>query len=468
MFDLSGKFSEFKDKMLGKKKAEKEEMPAPLTDHDYIREAAWLMRRIVNDSRVNIAEGRQNDRRLLAAYCYGALAEFDRENGEREKLVHSAMFQMLTRKFLFPETYSESLIGQLLRTRKEGGDETLLQLIRRGEKYYELLRQGNRPAAARDVAAVFRISLFEEENDIYIAAPGDARIREFEEAHGIKFPEEYIRFLKAHNGAVPVKGGINCGGATYYVERFLPLLDKDALEKMELIEDQETLKKLLPLEMDAVIQEYADRITDDLDLEEMYYIPIALLSGGNLACLDFGVYPDPPTVVIWREEESDSLYPVFAEAAVCFGDFLDQLYLIKAISDQKQEEFYQEYFSMVDTFANLVGLSLAVALEEERQIFAAYCFGALYSFSRERGAEMFQVQAAEIALLIKKFDYSPQEASQMFGVFVLVMGGEEKSLAKEAIERGMVDFYILKSGDRDHVALNIEDILRSAREALGE
>lgn len=468
MFDLSGKISELKDKMLGKKKEEKEETPAQLTDYDYIRKAARLMRRIVDDSRVDFAEGRQNHRRLLAAYCYGALAVFDRDNGERAALVRSVMYQMLTRKFLFPEAYSESLIEQLHRVREAGGDDALMEMIRRGEAYYERLQQGNRFLSARDAAAAFRMLLFEEENDIYIAAPGDERIHEFEKAHGVKFPEEYISFLKAHNGAVPVKGAIDCRNETYYVERFLPLLDKEALEKMGLIENQETLERLLPLEMDAVIQEYADRITEDLDLEEMYYIPIALLSGGNLACLDFGVYPDPPTVCIWLKEESDSLYPVLADAAVDFDDFLDRLYLVKAAGDQKQDEFYREYFSLADAFAELAGLSPASAPEEERQIFAAYCFGVLYSLSRERGAEMFQVQAAEIALLMKKFSYSAQESSQMFGVFVLVAGGEERSLAKEAIDRGMVDFYILKSGERSRVAQSVEDILRSAREAARE
>lgn len=202
MFDLSGKISELKDKMLGKKKEEKEETPAQLTDYDYIRKAARLMRRIVDDSRVDFAEGRQNHRRLLAAYCYGALAVFDRDNGERAALVRSVMYQMLTRKFLFPEAYSESLIEQLHRVREEGGDDALMEMIRRGEAYYERLQQGNRFLSARDAAAAFRMLLFEEENDIYIAAPGDERIHEFEKAHGVKFPEEYISFLKAHNGAV--------------------------------------------------------------------------------------------------------------------------------------------------------------------------------------------------------------------------------------------------------------------------
>ena len=468
MFDLSGKFSEFRDKMLGKKKEEKEETPAQLTDYDYIREAAWLMRRIVNDSRVDFAEGRQNHRRLLAAYCYGALVMFDRDNGERAALVHSAMYQMLTRKFLFPKDYSERLIGQLRCVREEGGDDALLEMIRRGEAYYGLLRQEKRYLGARDAAAAFRMLLFEEENDIYVAAPGDERIHEFEKAHGVKFPEGYVRFLKAHNGAVPVKGAVDCNGTTYYVERFLPLLDKAALEKMGLIEDQETLEKLLALEMDAVIQEYADRITDDLDLEEMFYIPIAKLSGGNLACLDFGVYPEPPTVCIWLEEESDSLYPVLVDAATDFDDFLDRLYLVKAADDQTQDEFYREIFSLVDTLTDLVGLNLAAVREEERQIFAAYCFGILFSYYREQGAEPFQLQAAAIALLIKKFNYSPQYSAQLFVLFAATAGGGEKSLALEAISGGKIDYYILKSGDRDRVALNIKALLRSAREAMRE
>lgn len=98
---------------------------------------------------------------------------------------------------------------------------------------------------------------------------------------------------------------------------------------------------------------------------------------------------------------------MLVEAAECFAGFLNRLYLIRAAADQEQDAFCREYFSLADTFAELAGLRLETAREEERQIFAAYCFGVLYSCSKERGAELFQVQAAEIALLVQKFGCSP-------------------------------------------------------------
>lgn len=54
----------------------------------------------------------------------------------------------------------------------------------------------------------------------------------------------------------------------------------------------------------------------------------------------------------------------------------------------------------------------------------------------------------------------------MFGVFVQVAGGEDESLAKEAISRGMVDFYVLKGGENGLVERNLEELLRSARELM--
>lgn len=260
MFDLSGKFSEFKDKISGKKRA----------DQNYIQGAASLMRRIADNSRINITEGRTDDKELLAAYCYGALIGYDRDHGKKPELVHGAMHHMLARKFHFPESHALQLIKQIQSAREHDGSERLWQMIRRGEHYYELLREGREHYAAGEAEAAFCLSLFEAKDDVYIAPPGDERIREFEEAHGVKFPEEYIRFLKEYNGAVPVRGGIDCCGVTYYVERFLPLLDKAGVAEMRLTEGRETVEKLLQLEMDAVIRQYADRITDDLDLTEMY------------------------------------------------------------------------------------------------------------------------------------------------------------------------------------------------------
>ena len=148
-----------------------------------------------------------------------------------------------------------------------------------------------------------------------LVTPSDKRIRKFEEFYEMRFPKDYIAFIKQCNGCIPIDCTFVCGGHEYLIERFLCMLDDDMLNEI----DEGCF------DIGVVIASVDDRLSDDGNSTGLKLIPIADLFAGELVCLDFRKDMDHPEVCIWFHEESEYLSPSTQKVANSFTEFLSML-----------------------------------------------------------------------------------------------------------------------------------------------
>ena len=144
--------------------------------------------------------------------------------------------------------------------------------------------------------------------------PNEQMIQKEEEMWRVKLPLDYRQFLMEYNGGVPDKREFYFGNRRYMIVSFLCTL-----------EDSEHHKNGF-YDIDVVLSQIEDRLTDNEDLVGCELLPIAELFAGDYLCLDFNECNDKPTVCVWSHEESGELEPVTYKVADTFTGFIQMLY----------------------------------------------------------------------------------------------------------------------------------------------
>lgn len=154
------------------------------------------------------------------------------------------------------------------------------------------------------------------EKDSFVEEPSNTRILKLENYCRVKYPEEYIKFLKTYNGGIPLTKKFKANNNEYVIERFLCIVDSP---KNSVLGDYDI----------AVVLAQLDQRLLSPDIEYGYeLIPIAALFAGNFACLDYRKSSAEPSICIWDHEESDDLAPVTYHVADSFEHFIDLLEML--------------------------------------------------------------------------------------------------------------------------------------------
>lgn len=131
-----------------------------------------------------------------------------------------------------------------------------------------------------------------------------------EEMWRVKLPSEYRDFLKKYNGGTPEKKTFLINNQEIHVDRFLGIFAET--------ENNDNGK----YDIDVVLTQIEDRLTDNEDLIGCELLPIVKLVTNDYICIDFRKNKENPSVSIWVNEESDELSPVTYEVAESFREFL--------------------------------------------------------------------------------------------------------------------------------------------------
>jgi SMI1-KNR4 cell-wall len=147
-----------------------------------------------------------------------------------------------------------------------------------------------------------------------IASPSTKMIVRTQKYHSLKFPKDYLEFLKENNGGVPFNRVFTTKNNEKVIDRFLPLMD-----------DPNSDQFMGQYDVDVVWSQVSGRLCDDPDQYGGKLIPIVNLEFGDLVCLDFRKKPDSPEVVVWYHEQSKEYKPVTEKIADSFTEFLGKL-----------------------------------------------------------------------------------------------------------------------------------------------
>ena len=146
--------------------------------------------------------------------------------------------------------------------------------------------------------------------------PSDEIIIKTEKFYRIQFPENYVKFLKGNNGAIPIDNTFEYNSHVYLIERFLCLLANDVRDEMDSVSWSE---------IRVIITQLDERLVEDEDMLGMNIIPIAVIFAGDYVCLDFRNNPDEPEVCVWYHEQSGEFEPITKKIADNFSEFLSML-----------------------------------------------------------------------------------------------------------------------------------------------
>ncbi len=148
---------------------------------------------------------------------------------------------------------------------------------------------------------------------VVLPLPSDELVDVIEKRLRVFFPEPYRQFIKKYNGAVPVTNVFCHNQHEYLIERFLCILKDTELDESNGWYD-----------IEVVITQIGERLTDNEDLIGMNVVPIAVLFAGDFVCLDFRESADP-SVVVWYHEESGEFSPATKKVAPNISAFFDML-----------------------------------------------------------------------------------------------------------------------------------------------
>lgn len=141
--------------------------------------------------------------------------------------------------------------------------------------------------------------------------PTDKTLNYEESLWKIKLPNEYATFIKEFNGCIPQTQTVFLQNREYVIERFLCILEESEGHEFG------------SYDIDVVLTQIEDRLTDNEDLIGVEVLPIAQLFSGDYLCLNFKKNIESPSVVIWSHEESGELEPVLYEICDTFKKFLE-------------------------------------------------------------------------------------------------------------------------------------------------
>ena len=143
--------------------------------------------------------------------------------------------------------------------------------------------------------------------------PDETLIQKEESMWRIKLPSDYRNFLMKNNGGTPNKQEFKYKNHTYMVESFLCILQNSENSEYGFYD------------IDVVLTQIDDRLTNNEDLIGCELLPIAELFAGDYLCLDFTKNADNPSLCIWEHEKSGELEPVTYKVADSFSEFLTLL-----------------------------------------------------------------------------------------------------------------------------------------------
>ncbi|MGO4531475.1 SMI1/KNR4 family protein [Paenibacillus sp. 2TAF8] len=150
-------------------------------------------------------------------------------------------------------------------------------------------------------------------NTAVLPLPSDELLDVVEQSLRVLFPEAYRIFIKENNGVVPITNVFSFNQHKYLIEKFLCVLDDSESDPINGWYD-----------IEVIITQIEDRLTDNKDLVGMNVVPIAALFSGDFICLDFRETGEP-TVVIWFHEESEEFSPVTQQIALNISEFFEML-----------------------------------------------------------------------------------------------------------------------------------------------
>ena len=124
-----------------------------------------------------------------------------------------------------------------------------------------------------------------------------------------------------------------------------------------------------------------------------------------------------------------------------------------------------ELEQMVDQVCKLIGTPLPETTELQRQVLAAFGFGAVYSITHRDQLVEPQAHALSIRMLIKPFNYSEQQAVDFADDLIRVASNEEvHPVMNTIIHRGINGHVQFAQEDYEALASNIQEILAAVQQ----
>ncbi|PAF30520.1 Imm48 family immunity protein [Paenibacillus sp. 7516] len=123
-----------------------------------------------------------------------------------------------------------------------------------------------------------------------------------------------------------------------------------------------------------------------------------------------------------------------------------------------------ELEQMVDRICELIGTPLGQTTELERQVIAAFGFGAVYGITHRDQLGESQAHALSIRMLIKPFNYSEQQAVDFADDLIRVASDREAHpVMNTIIHRGIDGHRQFNQEDDEGLARNIQEILTAVQ-----
>lgn len=156
--------------------------------------------------------------------------------------------------------------------------------------------------------------MFKVDENSILDAPCDETLDKEANFYRVRFPKEYVSFIKKYNGCIPLTNTFKANDNEFILERFICILG----DKRDLCEQGW-------YDMGVVIEPIYEFLTDNGDELGITLVPIGILFAGDLLCLDFRTNSNEPEICIWYHEESEEFEPVTKKIADNFGQFIDML-----------------------------------------------------------------------------------------------------------------------------------------------
>lgn len=150
--------------------------------------------------------------------------------------------------------------------------------------------------------------------DQSLPPPPEEVIERLEESFGHKLPQDYLQFLRHHNGAKLADPEIQAANRAVVLERFLPIVSDPANDPHGWAD------------VGVVATQLDTRLTASGDAVGPELVPIGALFGGDFLVLDYRAGGTAaPKVSIWYHETSEEFAPDAEPIASDFTAFLDSL-----------------------------------------------------------------------------------------------------------------------------------------------
>lgn len=152
-----------------------------------------------------------------------------------------------------------------------------------------------------------------DKTSIIYPLPSDELFKRKENYWRVELPLDYMNFIQENNGARMKDGAFECNGHEYAIDRFLCLLNTPRDNVLGMYE------------IDVILTQIEDRLTNNEDLMGVEILPIVVLFASDFVCLDFTKDKKNPSVCVWDHEKSAELEPVTYFVADTFSEFISKI-----------------------------------------------------------------------------------------------------------------------------------------------